>query len=37
VPGNPGSVVLTPHEVIAVTYRSGSVPIPARYTFPVGT
>jgi hypothetical protein len=37
VAGQPGSVVLTPHLEIAVAYRPGSAPIPARYAFPAGT
>jgi hypothetical protein len=37
VTGSPGSVRLTPHLQIAVTYRPGSVPVPARYAFPAGT
>jgi hypothetical protein len=37
VTGDPGSVMLTPHQEIAVTYHPGSVPIPASYTFPAGT
>jgi hypothetical protein len=37
VTGNPGSVLLAPHQEIAVTYRPGSVPIPASYVFPAGT
>jgi hypothetical protein len=37
VAGQPGSVKLTPHLQIAVTYRPGPVPIPASYAFPAGT
>ena len=37
VAGQPGSVLLTPHLAIAVSYRPGSVAIPARYAFPAGT
>ena len=37
VVGNPGSVMLTPHQEIAVTYRPGPVPVPASYAFPPGT
>jgi hypothetical protein len=37
VAGQPGSVMLTPHLAIAVTYRPGGVTIPARYAFPAGT
>ncbi len=36
VAGNPGSVLLTPHLQIAVTYRPGPVRIPARHAFPAG-
>ena len=36
VAGQPGSVLLTPHLAIAVSYRPGSVAIPARYAFPAG-
>ena len=37
VTGQPGSVMLTPHLVIAVTYRPGAVAVPASYPFPAGT
>jgi hypothetical protein len=37
VAGQPGSVMLTPHLAIVVSYRPGSVAIPARYAFPAGT
>ncbi len=37
VAGQPGSVMLTPHLAIAVTYRPGSAAIPASYAFPAGT
>jgi hypothetical protein len=37
VAGPPGSVRLTPHLEIAVTYRPGRLPVPARYAFPAGT
>ncbi len=37
VVGQPGSVLLTPHLTIAVSYRPGSAAIPARYAFPAGT
>ena len=37
VAGQPGSVMLTPHLAIAVTYRPGGVTIPASYAFPAGT
>jgi hypothetical protein len=37
VAGQPGSVMLTPHLQIAVTYRPGTVAIPASYAFPAGT
>jgi hypothetical protein len=37
VAGQPGSVLLTPHLVIAVTYRPGAVAVPASYSFPAGT
>lgn len=37
VGGDPGSVMLTPHQEITVTYRPGSVRIPAGYAFPAGT
>jgi hypothetical protein len=35
--GAPGSVLLTPHLQIAVTYRPGLAPVPATYSFPAGT
>ncbi len=35
--GAPGSVLLTPHLQIAVTYRPGPAPVPATYSFPAGT
>ncbi len=35
--GQPGSVVLTPHVEIAVTYRAGTAAAPAGYAFPAGT
>jgi hypothetical protein len=37
VAGPPGSVLLTPHLQIAVTYRPGPAPVPSAYTFPGGT
>jgi hypothetical protein len=37
VAGLPGSVRLTPHLEITVTYRPGQLPVPARYAFPAGT
>jgi hypothetical protein len=40
VTGSPGSVMLTPHQEIAVTYRPGSrfrAAVPAVYAFPAGT
>jgi hypothetical protein len=37
VPGQPGSVMLSPHQEIAVTYWPGPVAIPAGYAFPAGT
>jgi hypothetical protein len=37
VAGQPGSVMLTPHLAIAVTYRPGAVAIRASYPFPAGT
>jgi hypothetical protein len=37
VAGPPGSVLLTPHLQIAVTYRPGRAPVPAAYAFPAGT
>jgi hypothetical protein len=37
VAGLPGSVRLTPQLEIAVTYRPGQRPVPARYAFPAGT
>jgi hypothetical protein len=37
VTGPPGSVLLTPHLQIAVTYRPGPALVPATYTFPAGT
>jgi hypothetical protein len=37
VAGAPGSVLLTPHLQIAVTYRPGPGPAPSAYAFPAGT
>ena len=37
VTGPLGSVMLTPHQEIAVTYRPGRVAIPVSYAFPAGT
>ncbi len=37
VTGQPGSVMLTPHQEIAVTYRPETVAVPASYAFPAGT
>jgi hypothetical protein len=37
VAGPPGSVLLAPHQEIAVTYRPGEVAVPAGYAFPAGT
>jgi hypothetical protein len=37
VAGPPGSVLLTPHLQIAVTYRPGPAPVPVAYAFPAGT
>jgi hypothetical protein len=37
VTGPPGSVLLTPHLQIAVTYRPGTAQVPAAYAFPAGT
>jgi hypothetical protein len=37
VAGPPGSVLLTPHLQIAVTYRPAQAPVPAAYAFPAGT
>ena len=37
VTGPPGSVRLAPHLEIAVTFRPGQLPVPARYEFPAGT
>ncbi len=40
VTGPPGSVMLTPHQEIAVTYRPGSgfrAAVPVGYAFPAGT
>jgi hypothetical protein len=37
VAGPPGSVLLTPHLQIAVTYRPGPAGVPATYAFPAGT
>ena len=37
VTGPPGSVLLTPHLQIAVTYRPGPATVPAAYAFPAGT
>ena len=36
VTGNPAAIRLTPHLQIAVTYRPGTVRVPAGYTFPGG-
>jgi hypothetical protein len=36
VTGDPGSVVLAPHQEIVVAYRAGSARIPAGYAFPAG-
>ena len=37
VDGQPGSVMLTPHQEIAVTYRPGTAAVPPGYAFPAGT
>jgi hypothetical protein len=37
VAGAPGSVLLTPHLQIAVTYRPGPAPVPSAYAFPAGS
>jgi hypothetical protein len=37
VAGLPGSMMLTPHQEITVTYRPGAVAVPAGYAFPAGT
>ncbi len=37
VAGPPGSVLLTPHLQIAVTYRPGRAAVPSAYAFPAGT
>jgi hypothetical protein len=37
VAGPPGSVRLTPHLEITVTYRPSRLPVPAWYAFPAGT
>jgi len=37
VAGPLGSVLLTPHLQIAVTYRAGPARVPATYAFPAGT
>ncbi len=37
VAGSLGSVLLTPHLQIAVTYRTGASAVPATYAFPAGT
>ena len=37
VAGQPASVMLTPHQEIAVTYGPGTVAIPSSYAFPAGT
>jgi len=37
VTGPLGSVMLTPHQEIAVTYRPGRAAIPVSYAFPSGT
>jgi hypothetical protein len=36
VAGDPGSLVLAPHQEIVVAYRAGSASIPASYAFPAG-
>jgi hypothetical protein len=36
VTGDPGSLVLAPHQEIVVAYRAGSARIPAGYAFPAG-
>jgi hypothetical protein len=36
-PGQPGSVVLRPHQEIAVVFRQGAARIPSGYAFPAGT
>jgi hypothetical protein len=36
VSGDPGSLVLAPHQEIVVAYRAGSASIPASYVFPGG-
>jgi hypothetical protein len=37
VSGNPGAVVLAPHQEIAVSYGAGAGSGPARFEFPAGT
>jgi hypothetical protein len=37
VAGAPGSVLLTPHLQIAVTYRPGPAAVPSAFAFPAGT
>ena len=37
VAGLLGSVLLTPHLQIAVTYRLGAAAVPSAYAFPAGT
>jgi hypothetical protein len=37
VTGPPGSVMLTPHQEIAVTCRPGRTAVPVGYAFPAGT
>lgn len=37
VAGQPGSVLLTPHLAIAVTYGPDALAVPASYPFPAGT
>jgi hypothetical protein len=36
VTGDPGSLVLEPHQEVVVAYRAGSAAIPASYAFPPG-
>ena len=35
--GDPGTVVLAPHQEIAVSYGTEIGPVPAKYAFPAGT
>jgi hypothetical protein len=36
VTGDPGSLVLEPHQEVVVAYREGSASVSASYAFPPG-